>query len=405
MAGLDFLLGAQGDDQNAARMGLLAAGLGMLANNTGHYGAAGPALAAGALSGLQGYQGTKDQQAQDRVNAFKQQQQQAQMDAARSKQAYVQGIASGQRQFNPNEALAAGLSLDEIRGMADFGNFGKAKVKEYREIRLPDGRVVSQGFDEYGQPVGEGQTPFKAPQFQDLGGRVVSIDPVTGKIGGEFGKTMTPGEIASNAVARANLGISQQRLAMDKANAGGFANNPMLKGAPSGYRWNVKGELEPIPGGPAEVGRAPTEFQGKSAVFGARAAEADKILTGLQGKYSPIGIGAKQAAGNVPVVGGVLGAVGNMALSPESQMAEQAQRDFVNAMLRQESGASIAPAEFENARKQYFPQPGDSAAVIKQKDRNRAIAIQGLQNNAGKAAYTPAQAKPAGGGWSAKRID
>ncbi|MNY33828.1 hypothetical protein D3C86_1681260 [compost metagenome] len=72
-------------------------------------------------------------------------------------------------------------------------------------------------------------------------------------------------------------------------------------------------------------------------------------------------------------------------------------------MLRQESGASIAPSEFDNARKQYFPQPGDSDKVIAQKARNREIAIQGLQNNAGKAAYKPAPAS--GGGWSAKRID
>lgn len=37
--------------------GLLAAGLGILANNTGHYGAFGPALGAGGLTGLQNYQG------------------------------------------------------------------------------------------------------------------------------------------------------------------------------------------------------------------------------------------------------------------------------------------------------------------------------------------------------------
>lgn len=403
MAGLDFLLGDQGDDASAQRLGLLAAGLGILANNSGNYGRAGPALAAGGISGIQGYQGALDQQAQNRAAAFKQQQQEAAMRAAQAKQAYVASLASGQRQFNPNEALANGFSIDEIKGMADFGNLGKAKVKEYREIRLPDGRVVSQGFDEYGQPIGEGQTPFKAPSFQDTGGQIIAIDPVTMKPVTTLGKTMTPGEIASNAISRANLGIAQQRLAMDKANAGGFANNPMIKGAPSGYRWNAKGELESIPGGPAEVGKAPTEFQGKSAVFGARATEADRILSDLQGKYSPAGIGAKQAASNVPVVGGLLGAAGNTLLSPETQMAEQAQRDFVNAMLRQESGASIAPSEFDNARKQYFPQPGDSAKVIAQKARNREIAIQGLQNNAGKAAYTPAPA--ASGGWSAKKVN
>lgn len=406
MAGLDFLLGASDDQSNAMRSGLLAAGLGILANNSGHYGAAGPALGAGGLMGLQAYQGAQEQAEQNRTADLKRQQQEAALRAAQAKQNYVAALATGQKQFNPNEALANGFSIDEIKGMADFGNFGKAKVKEYREIRLPDGRVVSQGFDEYGQPVGEGQTPFKAQTYQDLGGKVVAIDPLTGKIGGELGKTMTPGEIASNNVARANLGIAQQRLAMDRAGPG---NNPMLKGAPSGYRWNAQGELEAIPGGPAALeaikGKAPTEFQAKSATFGARAERADKILSDLQGKYSPGAVAAKQGAENVYGVGGVLGTIGNTVLPENAQKADQAQRDFVNAVLRQESGASISDAEFANAKRQYFPQPGDSAAVIKQKAENRAVAIQGFKNSAGNAAFTAAPSNAGSGGWSAKKVN
>lgn len=409
MAGLDFLMGGQGDDADAQRLGLLSAGLGILANNSGHYGAAGPALAAGAMNGIQGYQGALDQQAQNRAAAFKQQQQEATLRAAQAKQSYVAALASGQKQFNPNEALANGFTIDEIKGMADFGNFGKAKVKDYREIRLPDGRVVSQGFDEYGQAVGEGQTPYKAPLQVDRGGVIDFMDPLSLKTQASTGKTMTPGEIASNAVARANLGISQQRLLLDKANTGGFSNNPMIKGAPSGYRWNLNGELEAIPGGPAALeaikGKAPTEFQAKSATFGARAERADKILGDLQDKYAPGAVAAKQGAENVYGIGGVLGAIGNTVLPENAQMADQAQRDFVNAVLRQESGASISDAEFANAKRQYFPQPGDSKAVIKQKADNRAVAIQGFKNSAGNAAFTAKPANPTNGGWSAKKVN
>lgn len=407
MAGFDFLMGGDTDQDQAARAGLLAAGLGILANNNQRM--AGPAIGAGGLMGLQAYQGALDQAAQNRANAFKQQQQEAAMRAAQAKQAYTAELASGQRQFNPNEALSAGFSIDEIKGLGEFGNLGKAKVKEYREIRLPDGRVVSQGFDEYGQPVGEGQTPFKAPSYQDLGGRVVSIDPLTGKIGGEFGKTMTPGEIASNAVSRANLGIAQQRLALDKAGAGGFANNPMLKGAPSGFMWRPDGTLAPIPGGPAAISaakdKAPTEYQAKSAGFGARAERADKILNDLEGKYSPAAVSSKQAAENVYGIGGALGAIGNAALTESGQKADQAQKDFLSAVLRLESGAVIGPNEFAFGARQYFPQHGDSKAVLKQKEENRKVAIQGFKNSAGAAAFSAAPTVPAGGGWSAKRID
>ena len=144
-------------------------------------------------------------------------------------------------------------------------------------------------------------------------------------------------------------------------------------------------------------GKAPTEFQGKSANYGARAEEADKIISNLGGKYSPAAINAKQGLGQVWGVGGALESGANMLLGEGSQKAEQAQRDFINAVLRQESGAAIADTEFANAKRQYFPQPGDSAGVIQQKSANRKLAIQGFKNNAGRAAFsapeTP-QAKP-----------
>ena len=59
--------------------------------------------------------------------------------------------------------------------------------------------------------------------------------------------------------------------------------------------------------------------------------------------------------------------------SDQYKQIEQAQRDFINATLRRESGAAIAPSEFENAQLQYFPQPGDTREVVKQKQRNRQM--------------------------------
>ncbi|WP_354686692.1 hypothetical protein [Cupriavidus necator] len=63
MAGFDFLLGGTTDQDQASRAGLLAAGLGILANNNQRN--AGPAIGAGGLAGMQAYRGTLDQQQQD----------------------------------------------------------------------------------------------------------------------------------------------------------------------------------------------------------------------------------------------------------------------------------------------------------------------------------------------------
>lgn len=163
---------------------------------------------------------------------------------------------------------------------------------------------------------------------------------------------------------------------------------------PAGYRFTADGNLEPIPGGPADPKTKTgadgmpklTEAQGKANLYQSRATEADRILSGLEGKYSPMAINAKQGAGKVWGVGGALETAANYAMPANTQKAEQAQRDFVNAVLRQESGAVIADSEFANAQKQYFPQPGDSAAVIEQKRKNRETAINGLRVMAGPAA-------------------
>lgn len=63
---------------------------------------------------------------------------------------------------------------------------------------------------------------------------------------------------------------------------------------------------------------------------------------------------------------------------PKVQQQFQAERNFVNAVLRRESGAAISPTEFESATLQYFPTAGDSKEVLAQKKRNRDQVLQSL---------------------------
>lgn len=61
----------------------------------------------------------------------------------------------------------------------------------------------------------------------------------------------------------------------------------------------------------------------------------------------------------------------------------QAQKSFINATLRRESGAAIAQSEFDNAEEQYFPQVGDNQAVLDQKRRNREVVQAMMKAEAG----------------------
>lgn len=120
------------------------------------------------------------------------------------------------------------------------------------------------------------------------------------------------------------------------------------------------------------------DVQSKALLFGSRMQAAEKILGEMsdQGTVRPSVM--KGVVEKIPLVGGAAGAVANNMSSPQQQKVEQAQRDFINAVLRRESGAAISESEFENARKQYFPAVGDSQATIQQKMQNRQLATKGI---------------------------
>ena len=69
----------------------------------------------------------------------------------------------------------------------------------------------------------------------------------------------------------------------------------------------------------------------------------------------------------------------------ERQSFDQATRNFINATLRRESGAAIAPTEFVSANLQYIPQVGDTEAQLRQKTQNRQTISAALRLEAGEA--------------------
>lgn len=109
--------------------------------------------------------------------------------------------------------------------------------------------------------------------------------------------------------------------------------------------------------------------QAKAAGFADRIAEAAPLLD-----TAPPSVGASLLS-EVPG--------GNFALKPSQQSFFQAERNFINAVLRRESGAVISDVEFANARKQYIPQPGDSPQVLEQKRRNRETVQRSFARDAG----------------------
>lgn len=77
-----------------------------------------------------------------------------------------------------------------------------------------------------------------------------------------------------------------------------------------------------------------------------------------------------------------LGEVGEFFRNPDLKLYDQASRNFINAILRDESGAAIGQDEFRNATLQYFPVAGDTPAVKEQKRQNRLMVQKALEDEA-----------------------
>jgi hypothetical protein len=137
------------------------------------------------------------------------------------------------------------------------------------------------------------------------------------------------------------------------------------------------GSPEPVqPGGNIPItGPKYSEDMRKAGGFAMRAEKADQIVS--QPDVTAAGASLGQNAKSAAPFG-----LGNYIVSSQYQQFDQAQRDFINAVLRRESGAAISESEFQNARKQYLPQPGDGADVIAQKAENRRLAVQSLHQSA-----------------------
>lgn len=79
------------------------------------------------------------------------------------------------------------------------------------------------------------------------------------------------------------------------------------------------------------------------------------------------------------------GGVGNLLQTPEYQQFEQAKANFLNAKLRDESGALIGADEFIKGDKQYFPQPGQATntKLLAQMSENRRQVVESMMVKAG----------------------
>lgn len=112
-----------------------------------------------------------------------------------------------------------------------------------------------------------------------------------------------------------------------------------------------------------------TEGQSKDTVFATRAEGSLPLIDKYGGALTSLG---ESVGGQTPVVG-------NYLKSPEFQQAEQAGKEFLQAILRKDTGAAITPAETNEYGSVYLPRPGDSKELLEQKRLSRLRALEALK--------------------------
>lgn len=286
----------------------------------------------------------------------------------------AQGALLAYQQGGPQagqQAYQAGLQAARASGQFDDGDMQRIAPQFD-----PQGAMAFVDYD-------KALTRALTMRGQDMTAQTASEGHQVTMRGQDITDARTRSEGAANrgvTMRGQNLTDARAREATSAQMSKPFEVTDPSTGQPVLVQQDKQGNITPVQGYAPKAGadKPLNDSQAKANLFGTRMQEADKTLTELTGKYSPAAVNSKMGAENLPLVGGVAGMVGNAVLSGENQRAEQAQRDFVNAVLRRESGAVISPSEFANAQKQYFPQPNDKPETLAQKARNRKIAIEGL---------------------------
>lgn len=140
----------------------------------------------------------------------------------------------------------------------------------------------------------------------------------------------------------------------------------------------------------------PSDANNLAAGYGARMQQAEPVFDDLDSSGYDRASKKSAIESKLTGLGGGVGDIASAFIQSEGgKKQEQAERNFLSAVLRRESGASISPTEREEGAAQYFPRVGDSPEVKAQKKANRMQAMESLRASAGPAWNQTARVPPA----------
>jgi len=279
-------------------------------------------------------------------------------------------------QMNPEDqerfSQATGIAPEGLRSLAQVTAEAAAAASQEQRLdtagkildimgKIPEGQVIDIGGVEYeGLKSDDPNTQIMTETVTNPDGsktvRYVTVDKDTGKPIGYTEGT--------------NLGKEDPELSIAEAKELGVAIGTK--------RSEVAGMM------PKSEGEKPTKDQYQVAGFVTRMDRSQKVMDKVEADILALDPTIFFAQKEMPEI----------MKSDLIKSFEQAERSFINATLRRESGAAISEDEYKSARLEYFPQPGDNQDLITRKKEARQGVIDNFTNEAGPAYRPPDSAAP-----------
>jgi hypothetical protein len=273
------------------------------------------------------------------------------------------------KQMYPDPAAA----LDMEYKRAQMGDIGSDNARADRELELQqqkfalerEGAMLDMELKRNPQmsPYERAQIEQRQRELEAQSAKLVEMSPGTTMFDP---KTREPIYTAPRAETPPPAGIQEYEYAKQQGFAGTFQDWEASKRGGMAFQTNPDGTVSFQQG--ANI-KPLTEGQSKDTVFATRAAGALPLIDQFGDALTSLG---ESVGGQAPIVG-------NYLKSEQYQQAENAGLEFLQAILRKDTGAAITAEEQEEYGKVYLPRPGDKPALLAQKKAARQRALEAIK--------------------------
>jgi hypothetical protein len=291
---------------------------------------------------------------------------------------------------NPNQALIGQIQTDmQGRETARQNNATAAWLRSRGRDDLAQAMMG-------GLPAAEAMRiammPAAKPEIREVGGKLVSVSP-DGTVSELYAPTAEPAFRRATPEEAAAYGATSGQFGPD----GRFYEVDVPQGMTIESDGQGGFRLVQGPAGATGSDKPFTEGQSKDVVYATRAKGALEVL-------EPVAENLTSLAGQVSSMDPT-GIIRRRVQTPDFQVAQNAGNEFLQAILRKDTGAAITSQEQALYGETYLPRPGDGPEVLvaKQAARQRAVAaieagMSPAQMIAQEKALSSSQTTPASGG-------